>query len=364
MDATGTLSGAPITYTTSPQDVCTANGLNGRRSPWSVSASAPSGRCSKPDRRRSSSRSPSSSPSTSPRAAHDHPRRQERVYGADDPPLTASYDGLVNGDTSADVVGLELTGPPSSAASATTTSPPPRLHTPTTTSSTPPARYEVTPAAADDHRRRQDPRLRRRRPRPTRRPFDGLVNGDDEGDFPASRSRRRPAGADVGTYDITVRRDPDYEITFVTGTEDVTPAPLTITADDKTQVYGADPGVHRVLRRPRQRRHRGRRQWPTVAGADPPAPASAATTIRVAARPAPTTRSTTAGTRRHPCTAHHHRRRHDQGVRREGPGVHRVVRRPGQRRHEADVTGLRLSPGRRAARVSASTPSRRPVRAT
>ena len=30
MDATGTLSGAPILYTTSPQDVCTANGLNGQ----------------------------------------------------------------------------------------------------------------------------------------------------------------------------------------------------------------------------------------------------------------------------------------------------------------------------------------------
>ena len=58
MDATGTLSGAPITYTTSPQDVCTANGLNGQTIPWSASASAPSPRCSKPDRRRSSPSEP------------------------------------------------------------------------------------------------------------------------------------------------------------------------------------------------------------------------------------------------------------------------------------------------------------------
>ena len=71
-----------------------------------------------------------------------------------------------------------------------------------------------------------------------------------------------PAGAAVGSYPIHVSGAsiPNYAIDFVTGTEHVTPAPLTITADDKTKVYGAqDPALHRVVRRAGQRRHEGRR---------------------------------------------------------------------------------------------------------
>ncbi len=37
---------------------------------------------------------------------------KSKVYGAKDPAYTATYDGLVNGDTKADITGLTLSGPP------------------------------------------------------------------------------------------------------------------------------------------------------------------------------------------------------------------------------------------------------------
>src|SRR4029079_3321616 len=73
--------------------------------------------------------------------------------------------------------------------------------------------------------------------------FDGLVNGDTRDDVSGLVvSGTAPAQPAVGTYDITASgaSSPNYDITFGTGTEHVTPASLTITADDKTRVYGDD----------------------------------------------------------------------------------------------------------------------------
>jgi MBG domain (YGX type) len=65
----------------------------------------------------------------------------------------------------------------------------------------------------------------------------GLVNGDS--DTPTS-STTATAGSAVGNYVITPSlTDPNYKITYVPGKLTITPAPLTITADDKTKVYGA-----------------------------------------------------------------------------------------------------------------------------
>src|SRR6266852_343095 len=49
------------------------------------------------------------------------------------------------------------------------------------------------------------------------------------------------AASHVGSYAITASGavDADYTISYVAGTLMVTPAPLTITADDQTKVYGA-----------------------------------------------------------------------------------------------------------------------------
>src|SRR5205085_912366 len=51
------------------------------------------------------------------------------------------------------------------------------------------------------------------------------------------------ASSNAGSYPITVARNtlnsPNYNFTLVNGTLTVTPTPLTITAVDKTRVYGA-----------------------------------------------------------------------------------------------------------------------------
>src|SRR5207244_10226264 len=58
---------------------------------------------------------------------------------------------------------------------------------------------------------------------------------------PVSLSTTATAASLVGKYDILASgaADLNYSITFVKGSLEVTPATLTITADDKTKVYGA-----------------------------------------------------------------------------------------------------------------------------
>jgi hypothetical protein len=70
----------------------------------------------------------------------------------------------------------------------------------------------------------------------------GLVNRDLSGVLGAGVLVGGPAaGAHVGNYDLTPSGavDSDYTISYAKGTLKVTPAPLTITADPQTSVYGA-----------------------------------------------------------------------------------------------------------------------------
>src|SRR5207253_2853910 len=78
--------------------------------------------------------------------------------------------------------------------------------------------------------------------------FTGLVNGDTPGTFsaapntpPAITTTATAASHVAGTYDTTASgaADSDYSIGYIDGSLTVTPAPLTITADDQTKVYGA-----------------------------------------------------------------------------------------------------------------------------
>jgi hypothetical protein len=76
--------------------------------------------------------------------------------------------------------------------------------------------------------------------------FAGLVNGDTPATFTASPNAPPTlatvaANSHAGSYAITVTGavDPDYAITFATGTLQITPAPLTISADSQSKVYGA-----------------------------------------------------------------------------------------------------------------------------
>src|SRR5207237_7599959 len=60
-------------------------------------------------------------------------------------------------------------------------------------------------------------------------------------DTPVSLSTTATASSNVGTYPIAASgaADANYTISFVAGTLSVTPAGLTITADDMSKVYGA-----------------------------------------------------------------------------------------------------------------------------
>jgi hypothetical protein len=75
--------------------------------------------------------------------------------------------------------------------------------------------------------------------------YSGFVNGDTAGGLGGTLAFTTLAtqASGVGSYDVTPGglSSGNYAITYVAGTLSVTPAPLTITADDATKVYGAAP---------------------------------------------------------------------------------------------------------------------------
>ena len=73
--------------------------------------------------------------------------------------------------------------------------------------------------------------------------YSGFVNGDTAANLltAPSFSTTASAASHVGSYTITASgaSSPDYTITYVPGTLGVTPAPLTITANNASKMYGA-----------------------------------------------------------------------------------------------------------------------------
>ena len=167
-----------------------------------------------------------------------------RVYGEDPSAYTASYDGFVNGDDQGAVdrsprsPAARPPGPMSASTPSTVVGcdEPQLRHRPSSTGTekVTPARLTIT---ADDKIRVYGEDA----PAYTAS-YDGFVNGDDQGEVTGLEiTGGAPAGADVGDYPIHVAGavSPNYAIAYVAGTEHVTPAPLTITADDQSRVYGA-----------------------------------------------------------------------------------------------------------------------------
>lgn len=165
-----------------------------------------------------------------------------KVYGSANPTLTASYAGFAAGDTEAVVSGLNLTTP------ATTTSGV-GSYTITASGATA-ANYTiscvagaltVTPApltiTAVDKAKvygSANPTLT-----PT---YSGFVLGEmDSVVSGLTLSTMATTASGVGTYAITAggASAANYSISYVAGVLTVTPAPLTITAADKTKVYGS-----------------------------------------------------------------------------------------------------------------------------
>ena len=169
---------------------------------------------------------------------------QTKYYGAALPTLTASYTGLVNGDTSASLNTL------------------PTLTT-TATADSPVSSYTITPSgaidpnynisyvsgnlavnpapltiSADNQTKYYGAAL------PTlTASYTGLVNGDTSASLNTLPTLTTTATADspVSSYTITPSGaiDPNYNISYVSGNLAVNPAPLTISADNQTKYYGA-----------------------------------------------------------------------------------------------------------------------------
>jgi hypothetical protein len=170
---------------------------------------------------------------------------QTKGYGAPLPTLTASYSGFVNGDTS-----TSLTAPPTLATTATAASHvggnPYRITASGAvdsnyTISFAPGTLTVEPVAltitADSQTKAYGAAL------PTlTASYSGLVNGDSSTSLttPPTLGTTATAASHVGSYPITAGAavDADYTINYVAGTLTVTPAALTITADDQTTVAG------------------------------------------------------------------------------------------------------------------------------
>src|SRR5207244_2213052 len=70
--------------------------------------------------------------------------------------------------------------------------------------------------------------------------YGGLVNGDTPSAVTGLVLATVPATSHADSYAITASgaTDPDYTISFASGTLTITPAPLTISADGKSMVYG------------------------------------------------------------------------------------------------------------------------------
>ena len=164
-----------------------------------------------------------------------------KVYGAADPDFTASFEGLVNGDTEDDVTGLTFAGPPTGSdvgddyaiTVADATNPNYDMGYVDGTLTITPAPLTIT---ADDKTKvygAPDPAYTAS--------FDGLVNGDTGDEITGIVFAGPPTGSDVGEYDITATgaTNPNYDVDYATGTQTITPAPLRITAHDRTKVYGA-----------------------------------------------------------------------------------------------------------------------------
>ena len=173
---------------------------------------------------------------------------QTMVYGAGLPTLTASYSGFVNGDTAAN-----LTTQPTLTTTATATSHVAGSPYAITAVGAVDPDYSMTYVAgsltvttapltitADNQTSPYGSPL----PALTAT-YAGFVNGDSSDSLTTLPTLTTTASASSpvagNPYAITASGavDSDYSISYVSGSLNVTPVALTITADDQTQVYGA-----------------------------------------------------------------------------------------------------------------------------
>ncbi len=172
---------------------------------------------------------------------------ESMTYGSTMPALTVSYTGLVNGDTSTAISGMTTyptasTVPASSQVGSYAISAGGAVE-PDYSISYAPGTLTVTPAPLTVTADNQSITYGGTMPALTVS-YTGLVNGDTptaiSGMTTYPTASTVPASSQVGSYTISAGGavDPDYTISYATGTLTVTPAPLTITADNESMTYG------------------------------------------------------------------------------------------------------------------------------
>ncbi len=166
---------------------------------------------------------------------------KSRAYGAASPAFTATYQGLILGDTATSVSGLSLTSVATSASAVGSY----EIVASKAVSSNYTIAYvsgllAVTKArltiSADNKTKTYGAALPDWTPS-----FSGLVNGDTAAVVSGlSLSSTATASSPVGSYSIalTAGAAGNYDIQLKAGSLTVTPATLTITADNKTRYYG------------------------------------------------------------------------------------------------------------------------------
>ncbi|HUR47323.1 MAG TPA: MBG domain-containing protein, partial [Candidatus Saccharimonadales bacterium] len=170
-------------------------------------------------------------------------QNKSKVYGDALPLLTAVYSGFVNGDTTANLdSGVSL----SSSATASSSV----ANYPISLTAGPDSDYTitlvngvlaVTPAPLVIAAQNKSKVYGSANPALTAN-YTGFVNGDTVAslDRPVVLASSATASSGVGNYSITASgaTDLNYSISFANGTLSVTPAALTIRADDKTRMVG------------------------------------------------------------------------------------------------------------------------------
>jgi gliding motility-associated-like protein len=169
---------------------------------------------------------------------------QAKNYGSANPALTLSYSGFVNGDNQA-----SLSTPPTVSTSAVTNSPVGSY--PINVSGAASNNYSISynngtltvgqaalVISADNHAKNYgsvNPALTIT--------YSGFVNGENSANLTTlpTISTTATTSSPIGNYPITVSGavDGNYSISYTAGTMTVTPAALTITADNQSKVYGS-----------------------------------------------------------------------------------------------------------------------------
>ncbi len=241
-NATGSDSGIPVIFTAGPDEVCTAAPSGGTRV-----VTRGVGECTVTANQAGSGRIYQAAQPVSrtfqvrPAQIHVAADNKTKTYGSPNPEFTFHAQGLRNGDTLADLGDLVVDGPPADSAVGSYDLVPSGGANPNYEIDYVKGRLEVHKAAltvtADDQTRTYGDLPARTMT------FDGLVNGDKAEDITGVRLEGPPRNARVGEYPIQVHYDqhPNYEIRPVNGKETITPAPLTVTANDVTRSYGSSP---------------------------------------------------------------------------------------------------------------------------